>query len=374
MESDVPRSLDEPQRARRTLWLDADQARPTSSAPSYFRRELGLVPVTLEEIDFEVSAERPLLAFLHVEPEALRSLRDLPPRSVHLLVVSDETYRLDLLEAITRTPAIAHVFRCYPLFGGSRQPVPRRLAVAASELRGMDVGQVRPALRAVAAGSVLRRRVASWSRRLRISGIGVTSLCLGYTEWFEMGLNALAEEGLLPAVPEAGSLLPYLADAREQILANKTEHLGFVGQSGNFQRQAGIRSARQAGFNVGPVRDGFGGGSQDPVLASREHVGQLLSSRFTLCPPGNYSGESFRLTEACLMFSVPVEVTPTLSDPCRPAFGAVSAPGISGTSWAHTLRDTTEMGDLAWKQRADRSFQAVAAAFKLASDAVLTSA
>jgi hypothetical protein len=332
---------------------------------------LNLVPITLRELDFEVSAERPLLAFVHVEPESLRHLRDLPPRSVQLLVVSDETYRLDLLQAITRTPAIAHVFRCYPLFNGSGPSMARRLAAAADELPGMDVGQVRLALRSVAAGSVLRRRVAIWSRRLQSSGIGVTSLCLGYTDWFEMGLNALADEGLLPAVPEAGSLIPYLAHAREQILAEKTEHLGFVGQSGNFQRQAGIRAARQAGFNVGPVRDGFGGGGQDPAVASREYVGQLLASRFTLCPPGNYSGESFRLTEACLMFSVPVEVTPTMSDPCRPAFGAVSAPGISGPAWAHALRDTTEMGDLEWKQRADRGFQAIADAFKFTSDAVL---
>ncbi len=92
---------------------------------------------------------------------------------------------------------------------------------------------------------------------------------------------------------------------------------------------------------------------------------------FSTTALGNHSGESFRLTEACLMFSIPIEVTPTLSDPCWPAFGAMYARGISGTSWSHALRDTTEMGDLEWKQRADRGFQAIADAFKFTSDAVL---
>ena len=361
-------------RGRTVLWLDANQKEAAPEAPSYFRRELGLNPVTLCGIDFEISRTAPLLAFVHVEPRSLLHLRDLPPRSVQLLVASDETYRIDLLEAITRTPAISQVFRCYPLFGSSRQPLARRLVVAASEARGLDMRAIRPALRAVVAGGVMERRVGRWTRQLEREGIGVTPLCLGYTDWFERGLAALAREEVLPQLPAEGSLIPYFTENADRILTSKSDELGFVGQLGSFQRQAGIRAAQKAGFPVGPVRDGFAGGRRDPALAAHEYVQQLLTSRFTLCPPGNYSGESFRLTEACLLLSVPVEAFPTLSDPFRPAFGEVAAPGIVASSWSKSLGIVTQLSDSAWKGRALGSLKAISAAFTRAREAVLTTA
>jgi hypothetical protein len=354
---------------RPTLWLETDQTRPAPVAPSYFRRELGLVGITLRQMDFDVTESDPLLAHTDVYPETLEVLRMFPPRSVRLLVSSDETNRRDLAAAICSIPAISHVYRTYPLTWERSSRV-SRLSLLTGELRRLPPRYLGRAARAFVAGNVVRKRTRWSSRLFRRRGITVTPLCLGYTEWFEMGLQGLAGEGLLPPIPQEGSLLTFLEANRERILERKSGQLGFVGQLGNFQRQAGIRAARALGYSVGPIRNGFGGGGLLNSQASREYVEQLMRCRFTLCPPGNYSGESFRLTEACLAYSIPVEVEPTLSDPSRPAFGAIAAVGVKAGSWQSALSRMSEIEGDRWAKEATECFQAAVVAIQSAKRAL----
>jgi len=103
--------------------------------------------------------------------------------------------------------------------------------------------------------------------------------------------------------------------------------LSFVGQEGNVQRTKLISSLEKmtAAARERPVgqviifkRQKFGGtlgsyGATEKTVQDFIQCG--LKAKFGLCPPGNYSGETFRYSELLCMGTFPLECKYAVSDP-----------------------------------------------------------
>ncbi len=308
-----------------------------------------------------------ILAHTYRDPDDVRVLRDFPDASVALLIESDETYDPKLAYAVRQTPAVAQVLRNYPVHPQSSRRNARTLRYGTQEVLDAPLGSWPSGVRAIAAGLVMTHRHARLRRlyghRTRVGG----GLPLGYTDMFVQGLQLAAARGVIPDPPSKGSLLPYLSGLRRELSARKSISLCFVGQRGRFQRAAGIDRASQFGWDVGPIRSGFEAAGQDRAEASFEYIRSLVDSRFALCPPGNYSGDSFRLTEAVLLGCVPVEVGHTLSDPLRPEALWHGGAGIVGRTWTEALHQLENVDpDLAERMSA-LAFGSLASAIDQAS-------
>lgn len=318
------------------IWLSA--ADPVEIVtPEFLRRELGLKAVHWTELDSQPSAERPALAFAYTYPSEIRELRRYPRRSIRLIVGADETYNPALTQEILRQPAVCEVLRCYPFHRGALAD--RLAAIRAAYRQWVEVDRLDPkgALTAAAAGQVLALRSTQSRAKLHRAGIASVGLPLGYTDQFVKGLQGVATAGIIPTPPATGTLFDYFQSIRSDLVASKTTSVAFVGQRGKFQRNAGLLVAKSLNIEVGPIRSTFSEGHAPDSSVAVDYVLSLCRAKFALLPPGNYSGDTFRLYESILMACVPIAAFPTLSDPFRPKSLWIGEGGIVSESWRSAL-------------------------------------
>jgi len=94
--------------------------------------------------------------------------------------------------------------------------------------------------------------------------------------------------------------------------------LSFIGQIGQIVRTVAIRSAKKAPESKVITRTEYGAGNYENEVVQKngiEYVQMVLNSKFILCPPGNISGNSFRIHETVVSKRVPVVISSPLSDP-----------------------------------------------------------
>lgn len=318
------------------IWLSAE-APEAVFTPEFLRRELRLKAIHASELLSRPTPESPALAFAYGYPSEIRALRRYAPRSIRLIVGADETYSPSLTNEILRQPAVCEVLRSYPFHPGSLADRLRAIWSSFRQLAEVEGVDPRGALTAAAAGQVLAYRSTFSRSRFRRAGIRVMGLPLGYADQFVKGLHGVAREGELPPLPANGTLLNYFESIRAELVASKNSLIAFVGQRGKFQRNAGLRVARSMNFEIGPIRSSFSEGHTAHPGVAEEYVRSLQYAKFALLPPGNYSGDTFRLYESILMACVPIEAFPTISDPFRPKSLWIGKGGISGESWRSAL-------------------------------------
>jgi len=95
-------------------------------------------------------------------------------------------------------------------------------------------------------------------------------------------------------------------------------NLSFVGQVGQIVRLVAIRSAEAAQESNVIRRIQYGAGNYENEGVQKngmEYVRMILSSKFILCPPGNISGNTFRIHETVVARRVPLVTSNPPSDP-----------------------------------------------------------
>jgi hypothetical protein len=103
-----------------------------------------------------------------------------------------------------------------------------------------------------------------------------------------------------------------------KVLKDKESILCFVGQRGNIEREMAVAQTLRIQNSQIIIRDKFGGslGFNDSTSnTGNEYLKVMLNSRFSLCPPGNYSGFSFRLMESLICGTYPISKNYALTDP-----------------------------------------------------------
>jgi hypothetical protein len=126
----------------------------------------------------------------------------------------------------------------------------------------------------------------------------------------------------------------------------RKELITFIGQKGNYWRQYFINSAKSLKKNdhkYFETREMFGGtiGANGASMnTGKEYVEGLLNSHFSLCPPGNYSSNTFRYFESLLCGSIPLVPEGLPTDPTHSAiFGPrETCKPYSGDEWLFQIQ------------------------------------
>ena len=291
-----------------------------SSEPSEFiSRELGWKFFHLEYLGKLVNSsqdENAISCVLLVgnNYKELKVLDVLKPNSVWIFLYADETYSPKLNRKLLSKKSVIGVIRAYP---SSTQSLYKSLVMLSkSWLLSFKEVDALPKIRLILATPrgivfILRKHFVTWLHL--IFEKPNLSLMPGYTNLFARAYC----EALNIEENSDMSLLDSFEQAVE-FYASKKYFINFVGQKGKWWREYAIWKASSY-FDGSEFflteRAGFGGTINANGASSKsamEYLGILRSSRFTLCPPGNYSYGSFRILESLIARSIPV-ISPSFS-------------------------------------------------------------
>lgn len=235
-----------------------------------------------------------------------------PARSVVVFFVSDETYSAWSTIQVLIKPSTSKIFRDYPL-GNFIETIhyPAILIRAIQEKFAFKV-PMKPLFRAFFSGIMIVSKqycMVSLSflvkKRLDWLPLGYTyGFAENYKRHFKVGTNISILQHSLKMLTDQGD-------------STNKSNVFFSGQLGGFDRQVIIKRSQAFGLELGPIFEKFGG-PQDPVARKEAELNYflgLLGSEFSICPPGNYSTQTFRYLESLILHSYPLLKKWVLSDP-----------------------------------------------------------
>lgn len=240
-----------------------------------------------------------------------KKLRGFPKRSVLLFILSDENYRISLNFLALINPAVKAIVKDYPL---GRTDNSRKVSKLFFEKiyrlkRFRNLWRLLP--KSVLGGiyvllSQFLTKIFSALLQKKVMEIpqgynsGFAKL---YAKNFELGFDESIFEFALQSKSE-----------------NHTKNLNivFLGQVGSLDRSLMLTEAQNLNFGTNTGIDfrfnkNYAEGQSS--TKQEEYFQLIMSSYFTLCPPGNYSGSTFRFFEALISHSYPIRDSFVISDP-----------------------------------------------------------
>lgn len=303
------------------------------SETDFLSRELGIAwrVLTHSELERVIHEYRPgasrCLIATSGPIQVLDLVRRAPQDSVVLLILGDEAHDRCALE-LASLDAVHKVFKQYSWdrmgsWAYLTSIVTFFIDSVGSGVRWKDI------LKQVVKGVRSRRRQQAW----QALGSRVLPFPLGYTTAFA---GAYAE---LHSVPPTMSLIN--ASTIESNMKEKCD-FGFSGDRGQAQRQVCLsRVAREHSAIVRWTKGRWNGALGKEQAA--QYVGELKRCRFSLCPPGGTSNETFRITESVICGALPVLLTSCVSQGAWLADGLRL--GIVRQSWKQSFRESTGMSE-----------------------------
>lgn len=255
--------------------------------------------------------ERALL-ILDNSVKSLDFLQDFPPRSVMVMLVSDEIYSARLTCRILCNRSIYSIYRDYPVRGiRGLIEYPRTLTDSVFSSFRFRL-KIISLLKAFFAGHVILLKQLIITLCAKILRKRVQHLPLGYTGSF--ATNFQNDKHLNDGDSFLDFSMRALLNGKFEI---KSAETFFSGQHGNFDRRLFLEKARHHGLGIRSIHATFGGPErlEERVRAEKDYFEGLKMSRFSICPSGNYSAESFRFLESLLLQSLPLMPAGILSDP-----------------------------------------------------------
>jgi hypothetical protein len=243
----------------------------------------------------------------------LNFLETLPPNSIIAWCHADERYDLNFNKKLSEISAIRLVLRPYRISNFTFKKFFRSVSQTVTNLK-------------YAKGLSFVLKIILWQfrgmamqyRQLRVYRYYVKNqkeylnILIGYTNIFAVSLiETLRDE----TTPDNSSLFGLVS--RTELKFGPTE-VTFAGQVGQVVRETSIRSLSCIPEAVVICRNSYGASNvldSDVRRKGMEYISNLKNSRFVLCPPGNISGESFRIFETVLMRRIPLAMANVTSDP-----------------------------------------------------------
>ena len=260
--------------------------------------------------DLITSGVKPVIQVGPNKQEVLE-LIGLPEASVIVQFHADETYLPGVNFQIIRNPAVSMILRSYPI------PKFKLSKFLASQYAGLkDLSQafsfsnLLEYLKLVVAGMVMVKRQVFIAVLESIYSKVSVPMPLGYNDLFaESYCSVYKLEGNI-------SLIEFSLD--ELPVTIKKNKIAFVGQSGKLTRRFAIKAMQSISPSELILRKNYGGaiGIYGATLESGiENIQALKNSKLALCPPGNYSSNSFRIAESLICGSAPLFNQGSVTDP-----------------------------------------------------------
>ena len=256
------------------------------------------------------SGEKPVIQIGPTKQEAL-DLMGFPKRSLIVQFHADEIYLPKINYPIIRNPAVSMILRSYPIpkfivskFLKSQYFGFRDL------LENFSFRNLMEFIKLVAAGIVMVKRQFFIAVLERVYSKVSIPMPLGYNDLFAESFCKVNQ------VNSDSSLVKF---ALKSISArNKKFEISFVGQLGKLTRRFAIEAMRKISSKELIIRSNYGGaiGIYGATLDSGiENIQALMNSKLALCPPGNYSNNTFRLAESLICGAAPMFNQGSITDP-----------------------------------------------------------
>ena len=261
------------------------------------------------------------IVFIDSSVKSFDFLNQFPKSSVVVFFVSDETYSAWKTIRLLLKPSILKVFRDYPIGNFSKLTQYPTLLIQAIREEITVKLPTKFFLRALVSGLVILVKQVLMATFSILTGKNIDCLPLGYTRSFSERYVQNFNLG-----KDSSILKHSIVGSFNTIKSKKNPKTFFSGQIGGFDRQVMIHVAKLNGLSIGPLYSQFGGPLNLSLKkkAESEYFLGLLESKFSICPPGNYSAESFRYLESLILYSYPLLKTQVLSDPISTLHHAIS--------------------------------------------------
>jgi len=268
-------------------------------------------------------------------------VKEITARNFLVYLYADETYKFKLSKGILGITNVQGIIRNYPL---NRQvhvweKINSSLTTLLVSLLLIDFSRFRLCV----AGIVMSLRQSALIRLHSKSGKFSISAPLGYTNLFAETFREFVDSQVKPY-----ESLFELKDTQEALLLSKNTDICFVGQKGNSERVKFIEKVLEESKKLDPdclqefkQRDSFGGveNSGTKKKWAKEYVETLARATINICPPGNYSGVTFRFAESLLLNCFPLESDYVLTDPHWKPYLLTE----SRVSWRHRLQGLIQL-------------------------------
>lgn len=267
----------------------------------------------------------------------LEFLTKLPKDSIIVWCHSDESYDLEFNRQISEISAIKVILRPYRINKFHVRKISRAITQTVMNLRyskntkfsfKVFLWQIR--------GFLMQYRQWKIQRMYSKNQKKFLNVLIGYTNIFAISL-VHGEE--FSGVPADKSLFELLSPLDHEF----GDHvITFSGQTGQVVRETALRALSKFPESVLVHRDSYGASNvleDDVRVKGAEYVDSLKRSCLVLCPPGNISGESFRIFETVLMRRIPVAIGSVTSDPNYELPFKFLGPWHSRFSWGGVIKE-----------------------------------
>lgn len=251
--------------------------------------------------------------------EEIVALEGFPKNSLIIHLYADETYRINTSFKLIKLPATYKILGSYPI---PKLTILGLFFSFASMF--LDILNSRRRLNVKnlaifwAAGIVMTSRQVQLKFLEKCFRKDSVPILLGYTDIFCESYVGLIKSKFHESLDTYESLFLIEKTTLAKIIKDKEFDLCFVGQRGNIEREMAVAQSLRIKNSQIIVRDKFGGslGFNDSTSdTGNQYLKVMLSSRYSLCPPGNYSGFSFRLMESLICGTYPIMKNYPLTDP-----------------------------------------------------------
>ena len=279
-------------------------------------------------------------------------LATLPKDSIIVWCHSDESYDLKFNRRISEISAIKMILRPYRLNKFRLRSFLRSLIQTVVNLRySKNINFFLKILLWQIRGFSMQYRQWKIRRMYFKSRKKFLNILIGYTNIFAVSL--VNGKFFSDASPDR-SLFELLSKIEHEFGGRA---ITFTGQIGQVVRETAIRALSTFPESFLICRDTYGASNvleKEVRVKGAEYVDSLKSSCFILCPPGNISGESFRIFETILMRRIPVAMSSVTSDPGYELPYKFVGPWHSRYSWGAVIKqaigtDPAILRDMAFK-------------------------
>jgi hypothetical protein len=197
-------------------------------------------------------------------------------------------------------------------------------------------------------------------RQMRIESLSkktdkiIIEIPLGYTDYFAETYLEMISHSERVGYEKNDSLIEISIDDLNFLNSLKINTFVFIGQSGQIVRRHAIEALKKFDSTNLVVREGYGGVSNNEnrkLRIGEEYVDGLIGSKISVCPPGNISGNSYRIMESLICGAYPAVMSNILCDPLfkSPVIEVLS--GRKPRTWYRYLKKLEEMPQAQLKEK-----------------------
>jgi hypothetical protein len=319
-----------------------------TGASEFLRREFKFEIYNLDfdnlsnVIEIVESGIKPIIELTQIR----RELDFFPKGSLVALLTADEIIDVNLNKYILNSGIFAAVIRVYGIESKSRIPLLKiiRTMIAESINSGSPFKSFSESIKWGYLGlNLWKRKIDTRKLTSRLNVFEMT-IPLGYTDVFAKNFVSFVQETFSLKISPNESLLK--AASLSELKGRKNRFI-FIGQKGNFLRQLALRELREVKDSHLIFRGEYGGELSEIESKKKygyEYIQTMFDSKISVCPPGNISGNSFRLMESLICGCFVAFMPNILSDPTFKPLG-ICGDKIGLSTWRLKLKLLREISD-----------------------------